>query len=184
MTKNKSRMVATLMAGMLAMMGQAMGGLQTLEPDQSQEWKFSHSPEMTFQSEFGADGLMLQFQGVAGSPNYMSASAAVEWETPAKGNIEVSLRAEQDRGIYFAVEIATTDGKTYQAVASGDPKRGYKLAMKWATAELPISMFVDKQGNALEEGQLIARIGLIFAVEPDISNTVYINKVSLISGDS
>jgi len=153
--------------------------VRSLKPEESQGWKFIHSPEMNFQSEFNADGLAITYQGVANSPNYISASADVDWEAGPKGTLDVTVRGEQERAVYFAVGLTTTDGKTFEAVASGDPKRGFKMTQDEAAATIPLSMFVDKEGDHLEAGAQIARVALIFAIEPEVTNTLYITKVSL-----
>jgi hypothetical protein len=150
-------------------------------PEESQGWRTSHSPDMSFQTEFTSEGLSFTFQGIPNSPNYMALSTEVGWDAGAKGLIEITLRAAEKRGIYFAVELLSADGVKYRAIASGDPKRGYVIDTEPTVAELPFSLFVDEGQNRLPENTPIARISLIFAAEPGISNTITINKVSIVN---
>jgi hypothetical protein len=175
-----NKLLALLIVPVLCAWGN-LAAANSFTPEESQGWRMSHSPDMVFESEFTSEGLSITFQGVQNSPNYISLSTDVGWEVGAKGQIDVTLRAQQKRGIYFAVELLTSEGATYRAIASGDPKRGYMIDTEPTVAEVPFSLFADQSGNRLPENSPIARVALIFAVEPEVSNTITIGKVGIVN---
>ncbi len=136
-----------LMVASLALSGGSAfaESIGSLTPSESQSWKFDHSPEMGFQSELTSDGLRLALQGVPGSANWTSSSVDVDWITPAKGTVAITLRAEEQKATYFAVQLVASDGKKYEAIVSGNPSKGYLITTEDATADVPLSMFADAE---------------------------------------
>lgn len=171
-------MVASLTMSAGCIFAESLG---MLTPSDSQGWKFAHSPEMGFQSEFTSEGLRLALQGVPGSANWSSSSVDVDWITPAKGAVAITLRAEEQKATYFAVQLVGSDGKKYDAVVSGNPSRGYLITTEDATAEVPLSMFVDAEGHPISEGTSISRVAVIFSIEPNFANSISIAKIDLTS---
>ncbi len=155
----------------------------SIVPSDSQSWKFDHSPEMGFQSEFTSEGLKLSLQGTPGSANWTSSSVDVDWITPAKGEVAITLRAEEQKATYFAVLLVSSDGKKYEAIVSGNPSKGYLITTEDATADVPLSMFADSEGHRISEGTSISRVAIIFSIEPNFANSITIAKIDLLQGD-
>lgn len=151
----------------------------TLDIGPDQNWTSAKEKNVTLKMDVGADGLALRFEaGVEPNNNFFSAGTDWNWVVPSAGKITAEVRAEQRHGHYFAIRLYTSTNKSFGATF-GTPDKGFLFTPDSKTAEVSIDAFRGKGGERLTSGTHIIRVALEFAIEPGVSNTVYVNKLTM-----
>lgn len=178
------RSILTLSAWFIMMMAMSAGFAfaeerATLDIGPDQTWSFAKEKNLTLKGDVGADGLSLQFEaGSEPNNNFCAASTDWRWMVPTRGRITAEVRAELRHGHYFAIRLYTAKGKSFGATF-GTPDKGFIFTPENKTAEVAIDAFRGKDGEKLASGTEIVRVGLEFAIEPGVTNTVYVNKLTV-----
>jgi len=179
----KNPVFSCIVALSLGLLSPSFADTQAISLNGDQAVKFSHSPQMQFKGENSAEGISMEFQGMAGSPNWMQALIPCEWTLPKDGQIELDVRSSPAINRYFAISIQTADGMKYQGKLSDSPT-GFKFSTDKTTEMILLSDLVAQDGSHPSADAAVTHVGLVMTTVPEESpKTVFVSEIRLTSDE-
>lgn len=164
--------------------GTAFAQNKPVETQSLDKWSFAKG-QLELKTSAGVQGVLFEVETAPElRNNYVVGRAFTTWKLPAKGRVEIVSSARQRFASYYALSLVGADGRSFMAVVSGDPKKGYQFTPSAETVSIPLSRFRDAAGNAPEAGMHVQRVDVSFGFEAGVNNAVTIGRIALLEGEN